>query len=157
MLPFPLHCATVLHFISICYKPQTIFTLTMNYILKISKWEKCLLHLCAYLPSGVPLFFFFWYNPHFHLVSFSFCLMRFLTHFLLGRYVGNKFSQFWLSPKKSLFHLHLWKTILLSKNLVFFPFQYPKELLVCTVCYTFVYILIFVPLYTVCLFPSGCF
>lgn len=52
-------------------------------------------------------FFFFWYNPHFHLVSFSFCLMRFLTHFLLGRYVGNKFSQFWLSPKKSLFHFHL--------------------------------------------------
>lgn len=118
MLPFPLYCATVLHFISICYKPQTIFTLTTNYILKISKWEKCILYLCTYLPSV--FLFFFWYNPHFHLVSLSFCLMRFLKHFLLGRNVGNKFSQFWLSLKKSLFHLHFWKTILLFKNLGFF-------------------------------------
>ena len=54
-------------------------------------------------------------------------------------------------------HLHFWKTILLFKNLVFFSFQYSEELLVSTVCYTFVYILIFVPLYVVCLFPPGCF
>ena len=98
MLPFPLYCASVLHFISICYKPQTIFTLTTNYILKISKWAKCFWYLCTYLPSGVLLFF--WYNPHFHLVSFSFCLMRFLKHFLLAKYVGNKFSQFSVSRKK---------------------------------------------------------
>ena len=154
MLPFPLYCASVLHFISICYKPQTIFTLTTNYILKISKWAKCFWYLCTYLPSGVLLFF--WYNPHFHLVSFSFCLMRFLKHFLLAKYVGNKFSQFWLNLKKSLFLLHFWKTILLFKNLVSFSSQYSKELPVCTVCYTFVYI-IFVPLYVVCLFPFCCF
>lgn len=103
----------------------------------------------------VPLFFFFLY-PHFHLVSLFFCLMRFLKHFLLGRYVGNKFSQFWLSLKKSFIFIFE-RQFCCLKIQFFFSFQYSEELLVSTVCYTFVYILIFVPLYVVCLFPPGCF